>query len=134
MSKGIGHDPIPGLSQINPYNSALQLQNGPKTGQKFSLTKMRTVVGRSFPPHIIVDIDLTKCELTKTPMISRRHAVIEWINGELLVTDLNSGNGTFIDGQKLQPEDPDQPSFSLPLKRGSKLVLANLEFELITYA
>jgi len=130
MSKGIGYDPIP--VTLSPDSTALQLKNGPKTGQKFSLSKMRNVIGRSSPPHIVVDIDLSECELDRIPMISRRHAVIEWSSGELLVTDLGSSNGTFIDGQQLKPEDNKQPSPPLPLKAGSKLVLANLEFELIT--
>lgn len=40
------------------------------------------------------------------PYISQPHALLEWQGGRLLITDLESKNGTFIDNQQLQPHEP----------------------------
>ena len=36
--------------------------------------------------------------------ISRNHAIVETSGKEVYITDLNSMNGTYIDGRKLQPQ------------------------------
>lgn len=33
--------------------------------------------------------------------VSRRHALIEWRNGEVVVRDLGSTNGTFVNGMRM---------------------------------
>lgn len=38
--------------------------------------------------------------------ISSNHAVIEFVNGQFQVTDLNSGNGTKVNGKRLQAHQP----------------------------
>lgn len=35
--------------------------------------------------------------------VSRRHAALGWFAGEVVVSDLFSSNGTFIDGRRIQP-------------------------------
>jgi len=133
MNAGFGLDPVPGLGRLTPENTGLRLLNGPKAKQQFPLQRMRTLIGRSDPPEVVVDLDLSDCELGDIPMISRRHAVIEWQQGELQIIDLASRNGTIVDGQPLKPAQPHQPSAPVALKMGSKLQLANLEFEVITH-
>lgn len=49
-------------------------------------------IGRAAPSDIILS----------DKRISRRHCEVEVRNGELLVTDLQSTNGTFIDGQRIE--------------------------------
>ena len=63
-------------------------------------------------------------------MVSRRHAELQWVNGELQIIDLGSRNGTFVDGQRLIG-DPGQPSPPITLKLGSKIKLGDLELEII---
>ena len=65
---------------------------GPYTGQTFLLTNPNVVVGRE------PDRDLA---LTADPMISRTHARIANENGDFVVYDNGSANGTFVNGQKV---------------------------------
>lgn len=129
----IGQDPIPGLHKISPDNCVLKLLNGPKAGQQFPVNQLRMLIGRSDPPQIQVDIDLASCELDSPAMTSRRHAVLEWQEDELLLTDLNSTNGTYVDGRPLHSlAEKDSPT-PCPVKLGSHLVFGNLEFEIIKH-
>lgn len=54
--------------------------------------------------------------------ISRRHCKIEHINGRNYVTDLNSTNGTFVNGNQISP------SQRVEIAPGDNLRLADLEF------
>lgn len=55
--------------------------------------KTSVVVGRA------VDADIT----VQNSGVSRQHCRIEYIQGVFYITDLGSSNGTFIDGQRLEP-------------------------------
>jgi pSer/pThr/pTyr-binding forkhead associated (FHA) protein len=90
------------------------------------------LLGRN-DPNTTVDIDLGTCELSDPPKLSRRHAELQWVNGELELIDLGSTNGTFVDGQQLQPLGNRQPSAPVKLKIGSKIHLGNLELEVIRH-
>jgi pSer/pThr/pTyr-binding forkhead associated (FHA) protein len=127
--QGFGLDPVPGLSRLTPDSTYLTIRNGKKSGQRFSLSKIRTLIGRSDLPEVNVDIDLTECELGDPPMTSRRHAELQWVNGQLQIIDLASRNGTFIDGERLATIANNQPTLPAILKIGSKIKLANLEME-----
>lgn len=135
MNQGFGLDPVPGFDRLTPDNAQLQLINSVKAGQSFLLNRVRTVIGRSDPPQIIVDIDLTECDPNlqnnDPPAVSRRHALIEWVNGQLQIVDLGSKNGTYVDGKKLASANADQPSDPTPLKLGSQIFIANLELKVI---
>ncbi len=132
MNAGIGRDPIPGLTRLSPNNTQLQVLNGPGTKRSFDLQKTRLVLGRN-DPNTTVDIDLGACELGDPPKVSRRHAELQWIDGELQLIDLCSTNGTFVDGQQLQPLGDRQPSAPVKLKIGSKILLGNLELEIVPH-
>ncbi len=55
-----------------------------------------SVIGRDAENDIILDVN----------SISRRHAQIEYKDGQYIVTDLNSKNGAFLGEQRLAPEIP----------------------------
>ncbi len=59
---------------------------------RLSPTKVMTV-GRQQGVHLLVD------EAT----VSRRHAEISYVNGQFVLHDLGSSNGTFVNGGRLQP-------------------------------
>lgn len=129
MSNDFGTSSIP--ETILTQNTAqLKLLNGPGAERRFRLNGVKTVIGRNDPPNIKVDIDLTDCDSTP-PAVSRRHAEISWVEGNLQIVDLGSRNGTFVDGKKLSPLTPDNPHDSVSLNPGSKVKLGNLEFEII---
>lgn len=133
MNAGIGRDPIPGLTRLTPDTTRLLICNGPGANRSFALDQSRLVLGRSDPPKVVVDINLEECELGDPPMVSRRHAELQWVDGELQIIDLGSTNGTFVDGQPLQPLQDRQPSDPVTLKIGSKIRLGNLDMEVIRH-
>ena len=55
-------------------------------------------------------------------LISRRHATIEAKNGDYLLADLHSSNGTYLNGIRLSPIE------KTPLKNGDIIKLANENF------
>ena len=79
------------LSQIATYT--LVAMDGPLMGQRFSVTSS-VDVGRE-QPAIPVSFD---------SQVSRRHATLTPDVMGLMVTDLNSTNGTFVNGQRVQSQ------------------------------
>lgn len=70
-----------------------------------------------------VDIDLTPYE-AEVEGVSRRHMQIHTDGSNLLVTDLNSGNGTFLNNNRLEAEK------SHPVKHGDHLRLGRMAIEI----
>jgi FOG: FHA domain len=130
MSSGFGSDPI-FQAPLTPDNAKLLVRNSSSANQKFPLNQMRAIIGRSDAPMSIADIDLTECKIDNKSAISRRHAVIEWVEGKLQIIDLDSTNGTFVNGKKLLTTAPRQPSSPEILKTGDIIKLGNLELEVI---
>lgn len=127
----IGLDPIPHHHRLSPDRAFLCVKNGPKAQTRFSLQPMSQIIGRNDPPIITVDIDLGPCELDDIPMISRHHALVEWQNGILNICDLNSRNGTWVDGTPLKSQGQGKPSPFMALALGSQIKLGNLELEVM---
>ena len=91
---GMGSAPIGGAREIQ-----LQCIAGPVVGQTFSCHEgqsltMGRVAGRA-------DIALPGCE-----SVSGVHCRVDVMGGRLNVTDLNSTNGTYLDNQRLSPNQP----------------------------
>lgn len=65
--------------------------------------KLSVIVGRSHKSDLVIGHD----------SISRKHCKIDFIKNIFYITDLGSSNGTYIDGQRLEPQirnsfDPSQ--------------------------
>jgi len=74
-----------------------------ENGKSFPLAAEATVLGRnSSTKNIQNDIDLSDLDVKK--IISRRHASIRSQDGEYLLYDLDSRNGTFLNGERLSSE------------------------------
>jgi predicted Zn finger-like uncharacterized protein len=73
---------------------SLAVIQGPATGQIFQISKSRTTLGRSG-----CDVDLND------PECSRQHAVVEIFGERILLRDLDSTNGTFIDLERVQSSE-----------------------------
>lgn len=127
MAIDFGCDPIPGIAQLTPETAFLVVINGAKVNHSFPLNRLRSLIGRNHPPHIIVDIDLSDFESGKTPTISRHHAIIQWVNQKLQIADLASRNGTFVNGERLLPKSNHEPSDPVLLTIGSQIKLGDLE-------
>lgn len=79
------------------------------------------VIGRSdSDAQYAPDIDLTPFHVNQSG-ISRRHAALVAYRGYVHVVDLDSTNGTFINGERISP------SYPYLLKDGDILSIANLD-------
>ena len=73
------------------------------TGKSFALASEKVVLGRdSITKNIRNDIDLT--DLDEKKIVSRRHAMVECQDNQFILQDLGSRNGTFINGERLSPD------------------------------
>jgi pSer/pThr/pTyr-binding forkhead associated (FHA) protein len=61
--------------------------------QEYRLEKMETIIGRAPSSDIL---------LSKDKLTSRRHAIIRYDNGNYVIADERSANGTFVNGQQLE--------------------------------
>lgn len=85
---------------MSPATPCLRTDNG----ASFPLVSDKSIIGRnSSAKNIINDIDLTRYDTQK--IVSRRHAMIQRKGDEFWLYDLNSRNGTFVNGKRLSPRE-----------------------------
>jgi len=70
----------------------LDFQHGPHAGSEFVIRKQSVTVGRSLENDLVLD----------SPDVSRRHARLDSTGGALMLTDLDSTNGTKVNGRAVQ--------------------------------
>lgn len=88
-----------------------------KTGERFSfILRHNFVVGRLKPPS---DLQITR----EDQYISGKHVCFENMNDEVYVEDLNSKNGTWINGRLI--------SSKTRIRQGDVLKLGRSEFDVI---
>lgn len=73
----------------------LLFRNGPRKGERYFFER-GVLVGRG----PLADLEL------KDPAVSRRHALVSWAEERCFVSDLQSGNGTYVNGERVR--DPVQ--------------------------
>lgn len=78
-----------GLRLPDGLDVVLTVESGPQANKSFALSQPRTVIGRKG-----ADIPL------EDPEISRHHCVIEVRDHDVNLKDLDSTNGTFIEGER----------------------------------
>jgi predicted Zn finger-like uncharacterized protein len=72
---------------------SLAIIQGAATGQIFKISKVRTSLGRTG-----ADLNLDDTEA------SRQHAVLEILGEHAILRDLDSTNGTFVDGARIEKQ------------------------------
>jgi pSer/pThr/pTyr-binding forkhead associated (FHA) protein len=87
-------------------NAILTIQNGCFAGLEIKLKKAKTVLGRNLACDICLDDSL----------VSSEHAVVVRSNGSYILEDLNSRNGTCVDGESIQKKT---------LKNGSEISIGD---------
>ncbi|CAA9575185.1 MAG: hypothetical protein AVDCRST_MAG88-2748, partial [uncultured Thermomicrobiales bacterium] len=85
----------------------LRVESGPNAGQSFVIEATGTTIGRQAGNTIVLD----------DGRLSRQHARLDLQEGELVVTDLESANGTVLNGRPV--------SGTLPLRPGDTLQLGD---------
>src|SRR5215831_3827761 len=76
----------------NPAHLILRADNG-EVLQDYTLEKLETTIGRAPTSDIL---------LSKDKLTSRRHASVHYENGNYVLRDEHSANGTFVNGQQLE--------------------------------
>lgn len=95
----LAHTPAP-----PPLRPVLVVLRGMRIAVEYPLYNGRNIVGRfSDKP---VDIDLTAQEPVDQIWCSRNHAALVADGASVYVEDLNSLNGTWVNGQKVLPGQP----------------------------
>jgi hypothetical protein len=74
-----------------PPPITLIIRKGPKPGQQFNFTQDTIALGRRDDNDVVID----------DPEISRRHASLSWEEGEFVLRDLGSANGTFLNAVRI---------------------------------
>lgn len=80
------------------------------------------IIGRS-AGGMVLDLDLSPYNATELG-VSRRHARLRPTRNSLLLTDMNSTNGTFCNGTRIQPGEPKE------VKDNDTLSFGRLHFKL----
>jgi S-DNA-T family DNA segregation ATPase FtsK/SpoIIIE len=70
---------------------SLAVLQGKASGQIFQISKAKTVLGRADADVILDD-----------PECSRQHASLEILGSRVVVNDLKSTNGTFVQGERVE--------------------------------
>jgi pSer/pThr/pTyr-binding forkhead associated (FHA) protein len=91
----------------------LKILQGSNTGKELKIPSPKCLIGRGDDCHLRPQSDA----------ISRRHCVIITTDNEVVVRDLNSRNGTFVNGDRVAEE--------AVLLHGDNLRVGPLEFEMI---
>lgn len=76
-------------------------------------------------PYLIGSSSAKADGVVKSAGVSKQHAVLEEVKGEVHIKDLCSTNGTYVNGELITPMEPFQ------LKDGDKILLANTMFQFI---
>ena len=91
-------------NQSNPSFS-LTGQSSDLVGQVFTGFGNQVIIGREADCQVQINAS----------GISRHHARISYINGQWVIEDLQSANGTFVNGQRIHQPQPLQPSDTVGL-------------------
>ncbi|MBN1220734.1 MAG: FHA domain-containing protein [Anaerolineae bacterium] len=69
----------------------LVMRQGPQPGQSFSLAGPTITIGREASNDLVIN----------DSQVSRRHATLNWDGRQFVIQDLDSANGTFVNGVRL---------------------------------
>ena len=84
-----------------PVRARLKVLRGLLTGIEYPIFEGRNYLGRADAEP--VDIDLSIQEPPDRVWASRQHALITCAEGELLIEDLNTANGTYLNRTRVYP-------------------------------
>jgi pSer/pThr/pTyr-binding forkhead associated (FHA) protein len=91
----------------------LYILNGPERGRSFDLEGDTTLLGRSSDNHVQI----------KDNGASRKHLKIHKKNGQFFIEDLNTSNGTLLNGEKISPREKFEVGEGHPITVGKTLMV-----------
>jgi len=75
----------------------LKVVQGDQAGSEYNIVFLQMIIGRGTEATL---------QLQKNVVASRKHALLTIENDELYISDLNSTNGTFVDGRRISEPTP----------------------------
>lgn len=108
---------VPPFQKERQIHATLVIERGVSAGKKFMLSSQDASIGRwDADGGVFPDVDLDSDD--PEAKVSRRHARISLRDGDYLIEDLGSTNGTFVNrGRRLAPGDRH------PLKDGDEIIV-----------
>ena len=105
------------LPSVKTVHATLVIERGSSAGKQFPLNNQDANIGRwDADGGVFPDVDLDSDD--PEAKVSRRHARISLRNGQYVIEDLGSTNGTFVNrGHRLAPGDRQ------PLKDGDEIIV-----------
>src|SRR5512135_3620078 len=101
-----------------PASATLLVQSGPMTGSQIQVPESGLVLGRA------AGSAGSAGSLGDDPALSRRHARLDIVDDQLVVEDVGSSNGTFLNRQRISGRRPVQPGDVVTLGTSRLQVLA----------
>jgi hypothetical protein len=83
--------PVVDAADLQIIPSKLVLTAGPRKGQELRLDRREVTIGRADNADLVI----------RDEFASTHHAKLVLMNGEWLIQDLNSTNGTFVNGKRV---------------------------------
>lgn len=117
--------PVPTDTAPPAVRAKLIVLRGQKINQDYPLYEGRNLIGR-FADHP-VDVDLSIQEAEGQVWSSRKHALITFDRNVLLIEDLNSLNGTWVNGTRLNAGS------RRPLKENDVVQIGAVQLKLVLY-
>ena len=87
---------LPSLVEGNCHLK-LQVVQGDQAGNEYNIVFLQMIIGRGTDATV---------QLKKNADASPKHALLSIENDELYITNLNSSNGTFVDGRRISEPTP----------------------------
>ena len=100
---------VPAGYQSRQRVGELTIVSGPGAGTTVPLERSVIVIGRDPACDVVLD----------DPLVSKRHARLEIGQGRVELVDLNSANGTKVNGTRIPPQQ------DVPLKRGDRVEIGS---------
>ena len=91
----------------------LKIIGGKNDGREIKISVPEFVIGRGDAAHLRPSSDL----------VSRKHCSIKSVNGKVVITDMGSRNGTFVNGELLKNPHEAKP--------GDRVRVGRLQFEMV---
>ena len=113
--KAVVHGTIPNIS-LHLIDSAQVIH----LTERNEFTLGRAIEGQPILP----DVDMSPFDAF-TLGVSRLHAALRIVNGEVVITDLGSSNGTRVNGQKIVPH------VDYPISHGDVIALGKLKIQIL---
>lgn len=104
-ANALGHNPAPAATALTA--TRLVIVSGPKSGLELSLAQEPLTIGRATESGLVIRDDYT----------STHHARLMLMNDSWVIQDLDSTNGTFLDGTRVLV--PTHVPLNTPVKIGA---------------